>query len=79
MRPRLASLAPLVALIAIGVGAPITLTEGAILAGQTAECATCCPQEGSTCLVCGTDSCSSYTGYYEGRIGPNGCDGVRKP
>lgn len=79
MLPRIASLAPLVTLLAVGVGAPVTFTGGAAPTGQIAECATCCPQDGATCVICGSDSCSGYTGYYEGRIGPGGCDTVKLP
>jgi hypothetical protein len=56
-----------------GVLAPISFTPKAGIAPAAAECATCCRQDGATCVICGTDKCVAHTGYYEGKMGPNGC------
>lgn len=61
----------------VGVGVPVSLGESAGLAPATVECASCCQQEGATCVICGTDACSAYSDYYEGKVGPGGCDGTR--
>lgn len=51
---------------------PISIQGGGGVA-STASCATCCPQEGATCVVCGTSACLAESNYYEGKIGPGGC------
>jgi hypothetical protein len=57
-----------------GVLAPVSLTGSGGPGPAVAECATCCAQPGSTCVVCSTEKCVAYTGYYEGKTGPGGCD-----
>lgn len=57
-----------------GVLAPVSFTSAAGPAPAAAECATCCPQPNATCVICGTEKCVGYPGYYEGRIGPGGCE-----
>ncbi|HEX6369529.1 MAG TPA: hypothetical protein VF006_11485 [Longimicrobium sp.] len=34
-----------------------------------ATCATCCPQTGATCVVCGTKSCTDVDDSYQAKIG----------
>lgn len=57
-----------------GVLAPVSLAREGTLVSATAECATCCAQPTATCVICGTEKCSAYSGYYEGKIGSGGCD-----
>jgi hypothetical protein len=57
----------------LGVLAPVSLTSARGLAAAGAECATCCAQPNATCVICGTEKCVGYDGYYEGKIGPLGC------
>ena len=52
----------------IGVLAPISFAR-ASSGKATAVCETCCPQKDSTCMICGTKSCSSYGDRYEARTG----------
>lgn len=58
----------------LGVVAPVSFTSASGLEASTAECASCCVQPGATCVVCGTESCVSHGGYYEGKIGPGPCE-----
>ncbi|HEV3049536.1 MAG TPA: hypothetical protein VGX50_04470 [Longimicrobium sp.] len=58
----------------LGVLAPVSLTSTAGVQPAAAECATCCSQPGATCVVCGTEACTALSGYYEGKIGPGGCE-----
>lgn len=74
MLDRLARAALLAAGGAIGVLAPVSLTPSSGLKAAAAECATCCPQQGATCVVCGTEECVAHPGYYQGKAGPNPCD-----
>jgi hypothetical protein len=53
--------------------APVSIHYGGGVASPTATCATCCPQEGATCVICGTQGCVTVAGYYEAKIGPGGC------
>ncbi len=57
----------------VGVLAPFSWTQGTGVAATTAECATCCPQDGASCVICGDWKCVVHSGYYEGKMGPNGC------
>lgn len=52
---------------------PGSLLNAGGVASGTAVCATCCPQPGATCVICGTQECSKQTNYYEGKIGPGAC------
>ena len=52
---------------------PVSIQYGGGVASPTATCATCCPQDGATCVICGTQGCVKVAGYYEGKVGPNGC------
>lgn len=58
----------------LAVLAPVSLTPSSGVEAAVAECATCCPQAGATCVVCGTDACVAHPGYYQGKTGPNPCD-----
>jgi len=68
------ALVTLIAAGSLGVLAPVSFTRAAGVAPVTAECATCCPQNGATCVVCGSDKCVAHTNYYDGKVGPNGCE-----
>lgn len=57
-----------------GVLAPVSLTRDTGIGSAAAECATCCVQPTATCVICGTEKCVAYAGYYEGKTGPNGCE-----
>jgi hypothetical protein len=57
----------------LGAFTPVSVQYGGGVASPTATCATCCPQEGATCVICGTLTCIKEVGYYEARIGPGGC------
>lgn len=61
----------------VGVLAPVSVTEGGGLSTAVAECATCCAQPDATCVICGTESCVANSNYYEGKVGPGGCGGVK--
>lgn len=74
MTRRLALATLLVAAGSAGVLAPVSLTNAAGLAAASAEFATCCAQPNATCVICGTDKCVAYAGYYEGKVGPGGCE-----
>jgi hypothetical protein len=63
---------PLVAALAVAFS-PFSLPGAAQATTATAACATCCAQGGATCVICGTQSCTSVPNYYEGDVGPNGC------
>lgn len=52
---------------------PVAPLSGGGAARAGAVCATCCPQEGATCVVCGTSDCAKVKDAYEGKIGPGGC------
>lgn len=52
---------------------PVSFLNAGGVASGMAVCATCCPQPGATCVICGTKECTRESGYYEGKIGPNGC------
>jgi hypothetical protein len=52
---------------------PLSFQNAGGVASGTAVCATCCPQPGATCVICGTQECSKQTNYYEGKIGPGAC------
>lgn len=67
------ALAVLLAAASFGVFAPLSFTSATGIAPATADCATCCPQVNATCVICGDSQCVSFTGYYEGKMGPNGC------
>lgn len=64
----------LAAMATLGVIAPVSFTRAGGLEAATAECASCCAQPGATCVVCGTESCVSHAGYYQGKIGPGACE-----
>lgn len=74
MLNRLARGALLAAGGSLGVLAPVSLTRSPGLEAAAAECATCCPQQGATCVVCGTEVCVAHPGYYLGKAGPKPCD-----
>lgn len=57
----------------LAVLAPVSFTTTSGIAPATADCATCCPQVNATCVICGEEKCTGFAGYYEGKIGPNGC------
>lgn len=59
----------LAAAAAIGTLAPVSLTRAAGVDASAAECATCCPETASKCVICGTKSCSSYDDSYEAKVG----------
>lgn len=61
----------------VGVLAPVSITQSGGLSTAAAECATCCAQRDSTCVICGTESCVSNSHYYEGKSGPGGCGDVK--
>lgn len=58
-----------VAAALIGIAAPVRLSPTSPPAPSTAECATCCPQQGATCVVCGSATCSAYPLSYEAKVG----------
>lgn len=74
MLSRLALPALLGAAFTTGVLAPVSLARNSGLRPAGAECATCCAQKDATCVICGTEECVAHSGYYEGKMGPNGCD-----
>lgn len=74
MRSRLARTALLALAGSLGVLAPVSFTRASGLEAASAECATCCPQQGATCVVCGTEECVAHPGYYQGKAGPKPCD-----
>lgn len=74
MLDRLAMAALFAAAGSVGVLAPVSLTPASGVNAAVAECATCCPQQGATCVVCGTEQCVAHPGYYQGKAGPNPCD-----
>lgn len=74
MLNRLARAALLAAGGALAVLAPVSLAPVSGLKAAVAECATRCPQQGATCVVCGTEQCVAHPGYYQGKAGPNPCD-----
>lgn len=53
----------------IGIAAPVRLSPAAELAPATATCPTCCPQQGATCVICGTLSCSAFPQSYDAKVG----------
>lgn len=55
--------------IVAGVLAPVSYSRAAGISDSAAACATCCPQTGSTCVVCGTKSCSTNDNAYQARVG----------
>jgi hypothetical protein len=74
MLDRLAMAALFAAAGSAGVLTPVSLTSASGVNAAVAECATCCPQQGATCVVCGTEQCVAHPGYYQGKAGPNPCD-----
>jgi hypothetical protein len=52
---------------------PLLVRSGGGLANVSAVCGTCCPQSGATCVICGSSTCTTETGYYEGKIGGGAC------
>jgi hypothetical protein len=48
------------------------------VAASSAHCETCCPENLTTCLICGTKSCIRSDNYYEAKIG-GPCSGQLSP
>lgn len=59
----------LAAIAAIGILAPLSFSPARGVTASGAACATCCPQSGAKCVVCGTKSCSSFDESYEAKVG----------
>ena len=54
------------ALIGLGVTAPVRLSLGAIAEPSTAECTTCCPEKDALCVVCAEDCITKANAYDRG-------------
>lgn len=63
----------LAVLCLLAVLAPVSATRDGSLGVSAAECETCCPQRSAYCVICGGDECVVHPGYYQGKIGPGGC------
>jgi hypothetical protein len=72
MSSRLLRSLPLMGAVAVAFS-PLSLPGAAEATTATAACPTCCSQSGSTCVICGSVSCTAVPDYYEGKVGPGAC------